>query len=107
MEKFKARVVENETGSYSLKFNVRDKTLNMPITQDSPNEIKEVFNELIIELKKGAFEFEIEEKEKADIIYSVAKEYVSQLNIELKDIYSELKGFDLTETVLNTGTDSK
>ncbi len=96
METYNAEVIEKES-EYYLSFDVKGEKYNIPLTKDEPNEIKEVFNQLIINLKKGPFNFSIPEKEDADIIYHVAKEYVDQLNTELHDIYKELEEYNLVD----------
>jgi len=96
METHIALIKTVDTEQYlSLKFN--NKQFNLPLTKDEPNEIKKVFNELIIHLKKGLFSFAMEEKKGGDLIYQVANEYVKQLNSELKGVYQELKSNQLLE----------
>ena len=97
MEMYKAEVIEEDSEHY-LSLVIQGSVLNIPLTKDEPNEIKKVFNKLIVLLKKGQFSFSIEEKEDGDIIYNVAKEYLGQLNSELGDIYKELKDCDLLES---------
>lgn len=89
-------IVDDSEHFLSLKIN--DSVLNIPLTKDEPNEIKKVFNKLIINLKKGAFEFSMAEKEDGDLIYHVAKEYIDHLNKELSEVYQELKDYNLIET---------
>ncbi len=81
-----------------LSFKIKDSILCLPLTKDEPNEIKKVFNELVIHLRKGLFEFSMEEKEDGDLIYYVAKEYVTQLNKELSEVYRELEAYQLIES---------
>lgn len=90
MEIYNAKVIELDS-EYSLSFNINDETYSIPLTKDEPNEVKGVFNQLIIHLKKGSFNFNMEEKEDSYVIYHVAKEYIDQLNAELDAIYEELK----------------
>jgi hypothetical protein len=40
----------------------------------------------------------MEEKEDGDLIYYVAKEYVTQLNKELSEVYRELEAYQLIES---------
>lgn len=96
METYDAEVIEDDEVFY-LSFNVDGDKLRIPLTKDEPNEIKSVFNKLIIKLKKGEFEFSLEEKEDGDIFYHIAQEYVSQLNLEMKGIYKELSDLELLE----------
>ena len=80
-----------------LSLKMKDADLNVPLTKDEPNEIKKVFNELIVHLKKGPFKFSMSEKEDGDLICQVAKEYVKQLNKELIDVDRELEDHQLLE----------
>ncbi|MFA7554120.1 MAG: hypothetical protein WCY88_07715 [Spongiibacteraceae bacterium] len=89
MEIHKASITQVED-DYFLTLKLPDNTLNISITQDIPKEVQKVFNELIVALKSGAFKFDLEEKEDGDIIYHVAKEYISQLNSELEEIFEEM-----------------
>lgn len=88
-------IVDDSEHFLSLKIN--DSVLNIPLTKDEPNEIKKVFNKLIINLKKGPLKFSMAEKEDGDLIYQVAKEYVEQLNKELSEVYEELEAHQLLE----------
>ena len=62
METHEAKVIV-EGSNHILSLNVNGSTLRLPLTKDEPNEIKKVFNKLIINLKKGPFKFNIAEKE--------------------------------------------
>ena len=97
METHEAKVIV-EGSEHILNLNINDFNLKLPLTKDEPNEIKKVFNKLIINLKKGAFEFSMAEKEDGDLIYHVAKEYIDHLNKELSEVYQELKDYNLIET---------
>jgi|LakMenEpi03Aug12_release.lakeMendotaPanAssembly.Ray.scaffolds.fasta_scaffold82610_4 hypothetical protein len=66
------------------------------LTDDNPNNIKLVFNSLIKDLKKGAFQFELEDST-TDLFHNICKEYLIQLNSELLSIYNEMDEFDLLE----------
>lgn len=78
-----------------LSLRIGNTDLKIPLTKDEPNEIKKVFNELITHLRKGLFNFRMEERKDGDLIYQVAKEYVKQLNNELGDIYQALTSYQL------------
>ncbi len=97
METYEAEVIEKDSEHY-LSLDIQSNKLNVPLTKDEPNEVKKVFNELIVFLKQGLFSFSIEEKEDGDIFYHVAKEYIGQLNSELAGIYKELDDCDLLES---------
>ena len=88
------KVVDSE---HYLSLKIENDVLNVPLTKDEPNEIKKVFNELIIHLKKGLLKFTMTEEEDGDLIYQVAKEYVIQLNNELSEVYQELEHNQLLE----------
>jgi hypothetical protein len=96
METHKAEISTIDSEQY-LNLSVGDVPLRIPLTTDEPNAVKQVFNALIIHLKKGLFCFSMEENEDGDLIYQVAKEYVKQLNKELSDIHKELEANNLIE----------
>jgi len=100
METHEAEVIEIDK-EYYLSLKVMDNTLNIPITKDVPKEVQKVFNQLILSLKKGVFKFSLKEVEDGDIIYHVAKEYISQLNSEVMDVYKEMEGYGLLEVDKN------
>jgi len=94
METHEANVTEIDSEHYLLlKMNGRD--LKIPITKDEPKEVKSVFDELIKSLKNGPMQFQIEEVENGDIIYQIGKEYIAQLNSEMKKVYDELNSYGL------------
>ncbi len=66
------------------------------LTDDNPNEVKTVFNDLIVELKKGKFDFTLVD-ETQDLYYHICKEYIKQLNGEIADVFSQLKIYKLIE----------
>lgn len=68
---------------------IKDKNLELILTSDNPNEIKQTFNELIVELKKVEFNYELED-DKGDLYTSICGEYIAQLNSELDTIRREL-----------------
>ena len=96
METYEANIEEFDSEHY-LSLKIKDIVLKVPLTKDEPNEIKKVFNELILYLKKGPLCFTMKEVEDGDLIYQVAKEYVTQLNAELKEVYQELEDHQLLE----------
>jgi hypothetical protein len=88
-------IVTVDGSEHCLSLKIGGTNLNVPLTKDEPNEIKKVFNELIVHLKKGLFNFSMAEKEDGDLIYQVAKEYVTQLNNDLSEVYQELEHYQL------------
>ncbi len=57
------------------------------LTGDNPSEVKKVFNDLIIELKKGKFSFSLSDETK-DLYFHICDEYIKQLNGEIADVFS-------------------
>ena len=95
MEIHKANIIRDGDNA-TLSFTLEGKTLDVLLTEDKPNEVKSIFNQLLLELKKGEFNFELEDDDE-DLYYHISKEYVSQLNVELSSIYNELKDYELTD----------
>ena len=95
MEIHKANIIRDGDNA-TLSFILEGKTLDVLLTEDKPNEVKSIFNQLLLELKKGEFNFELEDDDE-DLYYHISKEYVSQLNVELSSIYNELKDYELTD----------
>ena len=89
MEINRAEVI-HDGGEVFLSLSLLASAENIPITQDEPRAVQSVFNNLIKALRKGAFNFKIDEVEGGDIYYHVAKEYIEQLNTELVDVYEEM-----------------
>jgi len=94
METKKATIKRQESSTF-LVLEVNTEVLEIILTEDNPNNIKGIFNSLLKNLKKGLFEFVLED-EKNDMYYHICKEYLTQLNSELKTIYSELEEYELT-----------
>jgi len=92
----KANIVDIGGERY-LVLKIPNEELKIPITEDRPKDIQDVFNKLILLLKKGLFEFKLEGSEELDIIYHVGKEYISHLNSELKSVFAEMKSHELLE----------
>lgn len=66
------------------------------LTEDNPNNVKHVFNNLLKDLKKEIFQFELEDGSN-DLYHNICKEYIIQLNSEMQSIYNEMEEFDLLE----------
>jgi len=92
----KAKIARAESGAI-LKLELGSTTLDIVLTEDKPNDVKAVFNKLLLQLKNGVFNFSLEDS-KEDLYFHICKEYLTQLNAELKSIYQELKDNDLTGT---------
>ncbi|WP_319774191.1 hypothetical protein [Breoghania sp.] len=80
----------------SLALSIGESNLLICLTDDNPIEVKSVFNKLILELKKGKFNFALSD-EKQDLYYHICNEYINQLNAEIADVYSQLKKNNLIE----------
>jgi hypothetical protein len=89
--------IEEIDSEHYLSLKIKDIVLKVPLTKDEPNEIKKVFNELILHLKKSPLSFTMKEVEDGDLIYYVAKEYIKQLNTELSEVYKELEAHQLLD----------
>ena len=93
MEIFKAKIIRTEQ-STKLVLSVENSDLEIVLTEDKPNEIKNVFNQILLALKSKEFNFKLED-EKEDLFSHISKEYITQLNSELSSVYNELKDSDL------------
>ncbi len=88
MEIIKAKICR-EDDTTKLILPISDKNLELLLTSDNANEIKQTFNELIIELKKYEFNYELDD-DKGDLYSLICDEYIKQLNNELSTIRNEL-----------------
>lgn len=95
MQKCNAAIERNEE-RVNLILTTRLSKQKICLTDDNPNEIKEVFNNLILELKNGKFTFNLSD-ETHDLFYQICNEYINQLNGEIADVYSQLKKYNLIE----------
>lgn len=93
METYNATVV-NEDDDWFLVLSVDSDDMRIPLTRDEPLVIKTVFNKLILNLKEREFQFEAKIVGK-DLFSQIAKEYIEQLNLELRSVYKELSDYDL------------
>jgi hypothetical protein len=93
-------IISREATKTSLEFSIGGKVLGINLTEDKPIEVKSVFNELLLELKKGEFKFELED-DKSDLFFHISSEYILQLNSELSSIYKELEDYKLLEVKVN------
>ena len=95
METYKAYVENEETNNF-IRFDVAGEDLRISMTENNPAKVKDVFNKLIIALKKTHFNFTLEGYG-TDLFSQVANEYVTQLNTELTDVYKEMEHYNLLE----------
>lgn len=102
----KKATIKREESSTQLLLQVGDKELKITLTDDNPSLVKTVFNDLLKELKKGPFKFELED-ESDDLYHHICTEYITQLNAEMGTVYRELEEFKLIETPDATPGDTK
>lgn len=88
METHKA-TIERKDKSATLKLALGKTELDIVLTEDKPNDVKSVFNKLLEQLKIGVFDFTLSD-EKEDLYHHICKEYITQLNAELKSTFQEL-----------------
>ena len=93
METYNASVINKEE-DWFLVLSISGDDLSIPLTQDEPLVIKSVFNKLILKLKEKEFEF-IFPDTGDDLFSQIAKEYIKQLNEELRSVRKELSDYDL------------
>ena len=89
MEIIKASIV-NDKEKHFIRIQNDKKAIDIPISEDDPNVVKEAFNKLIERLRKGLFNVELI-GDGSDLFSQIAKEYIKQLNSELKGVYDEMK----------------
>jgi hypothetical protein len=82
--------IERKDKSATLKLAIEKTVLDIVLTEDKPNDIKSIFNKLLEQLKGGLFEFSLSD-DKEDLYHHICKEYITQLNAELKSTFQELK----------------
>ena len=97
MATHKATIDRKDNNSANLKLSIGTEELNIVLTEDNPNEVKAVFNKLLLQLKNGEIEFDLTD-DKDDLYFHICKEYITQLNAELKSTYTELKDNWLLKT---------
>lgn len=95
METVKATVVELDEKHF-INIETGDEDIKIPISEDNPNEVKSAFNKLITRIKEGEFEIGLEDISQ-DLFSQVAKEYVMQLNREIKEVRGEMKNYGLVD----------
>jgi hypothetical protein len=89
--------IHRNDGNATLKVALGETVLDIVLTEDKPNEVKDVFNKLLEHLKGGEFDFNLTD-EKEDLYFHICKEYITQLNAELRSTYQELKDNGLLKT---------
>ena len=95
METVKAQM-ERIDDKHFIKIDVGAEGITIPLSEDQPNEVKSAFNKLIVRMKDGEFQIDLEEVG-ADLFSQVAKEYIVQLNREILEVHGEMKTYGLVE----------
>lgn len=93
METYNATIDRTEKNE-TLELILGQEVLKILLTEDKPNEVKAVFNKLLEHLQKGEFEFNLTDT-KEDLYHHICKEYITQLNAELKSTFKELQDNEL------------
>ena len=89
--------IERKEKIATLKLAIDKYVLDIVLTEDKPNDVKSVFNKLLELLKGGVFDFTLTD-DKEDLYHHICKEYITQLNAELKSTFQELKDNGLLKT---------
>lgn len=82
--------IERKGTGATLKLAIGREELNIVLTDDNPHEVKSVFNKLLIHLKQSEIDFNLLD-DKEDLYFHICKEYIIQLNAELKSTFKELE----------------
>ena len=93
METFKATITQIDEKRF-IQIETGKAQISIPMSEDKANEVKSAFNKLITRLKDGKFRIELAE-DGDDLFAQVAKEYITQLNREIQEVYGEMKQYDL------------
>lgn len=93
METVKATVVEIDEKHF-IKIVADGEEINIPISEDKPNEVKSAFNKLVARIKEGDFEIKMEDVGQ-DLFSQVANEYITQLNREIQEVRGEMEKYGL------------
>jgi hypothetical protein len=93
METLKA-MVENAGDKYSLRITVESGDVVVPLSDDNANAVKSAFNRLIQRIREGEFKIQLD-REGDDLFSMVAKEYLTQLNKEIREVHHQIKVFGL------------
>ena len=90
-------IVRSADDLYFIEIEVGDENVMIPMSEDKSNEVKSAFNKLINRLKDGRFRIELEDPGE-DLFSQVAKEYISQLNREIQEVYGDMENYGLVES---------
>ena len=97
METYKAKVVKDDSNHF-IELSLKQDKLKISMTDDVPNDIKDVFNQLIVHLKSDHFNFQLEDVG-TDLYSQIATEYIKQLNDDLTAVYKELEHHGLLNKI--------
>lgn len=93
METLKAKI-ENADDKYSLRIMIGSGDIVIPLSDDNANAVKSAFNKLIQRIREGEFKIQLE-KEGDDLFSMVAKEYLAQLNKEIREVHTQIREYGL------------
>lgn len=93
--------VEHKDEACFLKINVEDGAVTIPLSHDDPNAVKSAFNGLIQRIRLGEFTIQLDEVGD-DLFSMVANEYLTQLNREIQEVYSQMKEYGLLKSAAPT-----
>jgi hypothetical protein len=88
--------IESADEKYFIKINVEDGAIRIPLSEDSPNEIKSAFNKIIKRVRLGEITIKLD-KIGDDLFSMVANEYLTLLNREIQEVRSQMIEFDLVK----------
>lgn len=86
----KEAYVSEKNSTYHLILDMGDEHLEIILTEDKPQELKQVFNNLIKKLKSGLFNFNFKNN-RMGLYDDICQEYIKHLNEELKQVYKTLE----------------
>jgi hypothetical protein len=96
METIKATVVQVDDKQF-IRIGDEEDAINIPMSEDKPNDVKNPFNRLIDRIKNGQFQIELDEL-REDLFSQVANEYITQLNREIQEVHGEMEHYGLLPT---------
>ncbi len=96
METIKATIVQVDDKQY-IRIGDEKDAIDIPMSEDKPNEVKNAFNRLIDRIKNGEFRIELNEV-REDLFSQVANEYITQLNREIQGVHDEMEQYGLLPT---------
>lgn len=95
METLSAAVREIDS-KYFIVIEVGTEEVRIPLSDNKPTQVKKAFNRLILRIKEGPFELRLNEVGD-DLFSHVAKEYMKQLNREVREVRAEMVQHGLVE----------